>query len=539
MALLGRTDTHRVSPRLNLALASLLAAVAALGVGGTACRSKPAAPPPPAPPPAPAGPRVDVDSLTARVGVKPGGLVTPGVGPEGSIMWSEGTVSVRRVGEDRFVEATPKMALFSGDTVWTGPHTEATIALADETLVQLAEESVIVIGNRAVSADPASSVALLYGVARMSVSPRARGEGAFVTSVGSALVAAKGTAFAVGVVAGGAARVGVEHGEVEVAGARALDRPVTLGPSEVSTIDVAGAVSPPAEFKLDDWGQWRFTAEQSPDLPALARLHADRLVGEEARLDTLYLSLQKVVTNASTLTWQAEENTSPKAAAEYKATAQERGASIEAAYRLSTEIARVTHAALSDAFILAELRARHAAELGPQISEFTQEIAAAELYDKKLQLVSAIYLGPLRAAYYAHTARGRARATSLDMPAPSFAQVKLTDVSAAEIGKRVPPGLYVPPRLESSAHLHPLWQRAPKIGWDERLTLQPVPERQGSWYLAPERVVARVLAGVPSAPPAPPAFASVAATDPSKAELTFLVPPLPPIGTNAPPPASP
>ena len=69
-------------------------------------------------------------------------------------MWSAGVVTVRRVGEDRFGEATAKMPLFAGDTVWTGPHTEATVALADETLVQLAEESVLVIGNRAVSADP-------------------------------------------------------------------------------------------------------------------------------------------------------------------------------------------------------------------------------------------------------------------------------------------------------------------------------------------------------------------------------------------------
>jgi hypothetical protein len=475
-----------------------------------------------------------VDSLAGRVGVKPGGLVTPGVGPDAALMSGEGTVVVRRVGEDRFADATPKMQLFSGDTIWTGPHTEATIALADETLVQLAEESVVVVGNRAVSADPASSAALLYGVARVSVSPRARGEGAFVMSVGSALVAAKGTAFAAGVVAGGAARVGVEHGEIEVVGAEALDKPVTLGPAEVSTISPAGAVSPSQEFKRDDWGDWRFTTEKAADLPALARVHADRLVGEEARLDTDYLILQKLVTSASTLTWQAEEHAAPKAAGEYKATAPERAAAIEGAYRVALEISRLTHAALSDAFILAELRARHADALGPQISEFTQEIAGAQLYDKKLQLVSAIYLGPLRSAYYAHTARGRARAASLDMPAPSFAQVKLVDPPAAEIAKRVPAGLYVPPRLDSTAHLHPVWQHAPKVGWDERLTLQPVMPRQGSWYAAPTRVDARVLAGVPTTPSGPPAFPAVAATDPTKAELTFLVPPLPPIGTNAP-----
>jgi hypothetical protein len=519
---------RKLALRLNLAVLAALQLFAA-----SACRKEPPPPPPPAPPAAPAGPPVDIDSLTARVGVKPGGLLTPGVGPDASLMWSEGTVMVRRVGDDRFTEATPKMQLYSGDSIWSGPHTEATIALADETLVQLAEETVIVVGNRAISADPASSVAVIYGVARVSVSPRARGEGAFLTSAGAALIGAKGTAFAVGVVAGGLVRVGVEHGEVEVAGAKALDKPLTIGPATATTIDAAGVVGPPEDFKRDDWGEWRFSNERG-DLAAVARTHSDRLVSEEARLDTDYLMLQKLATTASSLTWQAESNTAPKATAEYKATAQERAASIEATYRLAAEIARLTHAALSDAFILGELRARHPAELGETLSEFTQEIAAAQLYDKKLQLVSAIYLGPLRSAYYAHTARGRARATSLDMPAPSFAQIKLVDPSAAEIAKRVPPGLYVPPRLDSTTRPHPLWQRAPKVGWDERLTLQPVMPRQGSWYVAPPRVEAQVLSGVPSPPPAPSAFPRVAATDPAKADLTFLVPPLPPVGTNAP-----
>jgi hypothetical protein len=528
MALPGRTDSHRLS------LALVAVAVLEIALSLAACRTERAQSPSQPPPPAPAGPPVDVDVLTARVGVKPGGLVDPGVGPDASLMWSEGTVTVRRVGEDRFVDAPAKMPLHSGDAIWTGPHTEATLALADETLVQLAEESVVVIGNRAVSADPASSVALLYGVARMSVSPRARGEGPFLTSAGAALVAAKGTAFAVGVAAGGLVRVGVEHGEVEVAGAHALDKPLTIGTAELSTIDAAGVVSATEAFKRDDWGEWRFAAEQHAELPAVTRYHADRLVGEEARLDTDYLVLQKVVTSASTLTWQAEASSTPKAALEYKATAVERAVSIEATYRLAAEIARLTHAALSDAFILAELRGRHGAALGAQISEFAQEIAAAQLYDKKLQLVSAIYLGPLRAAYYAHTARGRTRAASLDMPSPSFAQIKLADPPSGEISKRVPPGLYAPPRLESTTHPHPVWQRAPKMGWDERLTLQPVPPRQGSWYVAPTRVEARVLAGVPEAAPPSPAFPSGTATESAKADLSFLVPPLPPIGTNAP-----
>ena len=90
-------------------------------------------------------------------------------------------------------------------------------------------------------------------------------------------MAAKGTAFAVGVAAGGRVRVDVEHGEVEVAGAKALDKPLTLGPAEATKVSPDGATSASEEFKRDDWGDWRFAAEQTADLPALARFHSDRL----------------------------------------------------------------------------------------------------------------------------------------------------------------------------------------------------------------------------------------------------------------------
>jgi FecR-like protein len=513
---------------------NFVVALAAIGTVTAASSCHKDTAPPPAPPAEAAqpGPRLDVESLAGRVGVKPGGLSYAGVGPSAALMWSEGTVTVRRAGEDRFGDTTANLQLQAGDEVLTGPHTEATIAFADNTLVQLAEETLVAIGNRAVSADPASSVSVLYGVARLSVSPRARGEGAFITTAGTSLIGAKGTAFAVGVVAGGHVRIGVEHGEIEVAGARALDKPITLQQAESIIVEPTGALGAKESFKSDDWGDWRFAAEAKETLDGVERFHADHLVGEESRLDADYLVLQKLVTTASSLTWQAEGTTGPKALAGYKATAMERAASIEAAYRLAGEIARLTSAALSDAYVLGGLYERHPKEMGPQVTEFTQEIGGALLYDKKLQLVSEIYLVPLRSAYYAHTPRGRARAASLDMPAPTFAQVKLVDVPAAEIAKRIPPGLYVAPTIDAATHPHPLWQRAPKLGWDERLTLQPVPPRQGSWYVAPARVDAHLFAGVATQTALAPGFPVTSPTEPGKADLAFLVPPLPPMGAS-------
>jgi hypothetical protein len=76
-----------------------------------------------------------------------------------------------------------------------------------------------------------------------------------------------------------------------------------------------------------------------------------------------------------------------------------------------------------------------------------------------------------------------------------------------------------------------VWQRAPQPGWDERLTLQPVPPRQGSWYLPPTRVEGHLIAGLEPRGAIPPFFPATPATEAGKAELGFLMPPLPPVGS--------
>jgi hypothetical protein len=487
----------------------------------------PAAPPPPAQ--QAATPNIDIATLSTRVGVKPGPLTNPGAGPAAALKTSRGLLTVRRVGEERFVDATPNMALQSGDVIRTGQHAEAMIALADNTVIQLAEETAVAIGNRAVSADPASSAAILYGVARLSISPRARGEGAFLTIAGDNYVGAKGTSFGVAVSAGGVVRVGVEHGEAEVAGAAALDKPVLVETAEAVLIDPRGVVGKPEPFKKDDWGDWRFAAEATQSVDQAAKLHADRLVRGEAQLDADYVALQALATTASTLTWRAEANNKPKGAADYKATAVERAATIEATFRMAAEIARLTNATLSDAFILGELYSRHPKVVEPQVLEFAQEMAGALLYNKKLQVISEIFLVPLRSAYYAHTGRGRAQASTLELPVPPSSQGKLAPTAPAEIAKRLPRALYAAPQMESTIKPHPVWLTSPKAGWESRLTLTPVPPRQGAWYIAPSRVDAKLLVGVRATYALRSNFPSGDATETAKAEVSFLVPPLPPM----------
>jgi FecR protein len=479
-----------------------------------------------------AKPSVDLEVLSARVGVKAGPLAHPGLGPDASLLIGQGAILVRRAGEERFNEVDPNATttpLYAGDQVRAGQHAQVTVALADYTLIQLAEETAVAIGNRGVGADPASAAAVLYGVARFSISPRARGEGAFLTTAGSVLIGAKGTVYCVAVTAGGRVRVGLEHGEAEVAGPAALNKPVSLETAQAVIVDEKGVVGKPEPFKRDDWGDWRYGAEAEQKVDAVARLHADHLVSAEGRLDSYYLVLKALATSASTLTWQAEATTKAKGAGDYKATATDRAAAIEATYRLAGEIARLTNAALSDAFILTELYTRHPKEVATVFNEYGQEVTGALLYNKKLQVVSDVYLGPMRPAYYAHTGRGRARAASLDLPVPAvFTQVRLPELASAEIAKRLPPGLYIPPRLDATTRGHPLWQRAPKLGWDDRLTLQPVPPRQGAWYVAPGRVNPQMIAGVAPQGPLPAVLAPTPAIESAKTDLLLLIPPLPP-----------
>jgi hypothetical protein len=547
----GPRALRKVGGDARLALTLVGVALAA------GCQKPDFVPPPspaasaPAPAPQPAI-HIDLGSLTSRVGAKPGELTYKDTGPEAAVMSNQGTAAVRRVGTDRFIEAPQKATLFPGDLFWVGPHSIATLALSDNTVVQLAEETAVVVGNRAIASDPAASLGVLCGVARFSISPRARGEGAFLATAGPVVVGAKGTAFGVSVSAGGFVRVGVEHGEVDVAGPNALDKPQPLESGQSVVVDAAGAFGKVEPFKADDWGAWRYAVETRTKLEDAARLHANRLVGTESRLDVDYLALQKLATVASALVWQAAiggksgrddaallqklEEAAALAgqpigkgkSGDYKATALERAAAIEAVYRLAGEIARETNAALSDGLILSQLYMRHPREVADQIAEFGQEITAAVLYGKKLQLVAAIFLSPLRSAYYTHTPRGRAAAASLELPPSAFAAIKLPPVPAGEIGKRLARPTYAPPHVESTTRGHPVWTRAPKVGWNERLTVQPVPPRQGAWYLAPPQIDPKLVTCVEVKTPSPTALPSAPAMTADESELGFLVPPLPP-----------
>jgi len=106
-------------------------------------------------------------TLVEQVGVEPG-PVQQTAGAPAVLAKLEGTVEVRRLGEELFAPAKQDQTLYLGDQVRAGDGAQATILFADQSTVELAEVSTLAIGSRATTADPASSAAVLAGVARFT-----------------------------------------------------------------------------------------------------------------------------------------------------------------------------------------------------------------------------------------------------------------------------------------------------------------------------------------------------------------------------------
>src|SRR5690349_5793626 len=100
----------------------------------------------------------DAAKLAEDIGVEPGGI-EPDKDEGGAAVLAAvtGTVEVRRVGVETWEAAKADAELQAGDQVRTGDQSTATVALADETAIEVAEESAIAIGSREATADPASS----------------------------------------------------------------------------------------------------------------------------------------------------------------------------------------------------------------------------------------------------------------------------------------------------------------------------------------------------------------------------------------------
>ena len=449
--------------------------------------------------------------LIEDIGVEPGPVQQTG-GAAAVIAEATGQVEVRALGEEGFHAAGVDSKLFPGDQVRAGEGASLTVAFPDESTAQLAELSTLAIGSRAATEDPASSAAVLSGVARFSVAPRAPAEGLFIVHTPAGLVATKGTVFGVGVAADGDARVGVEQGEVEVAGAAALDAPVSLATNQAVELQAQGKVEAPAAFVEDDWGTWRDTAEANVDVSATANAHAEAMANLEGELKTTYASLEKLAAEMTTFEAQAEAAAQADAKATYEAKLPEAEATIDASFLTALRLEWLTQAYAAHAVLAADLYVRH-----PDMVAFAKiepGVHAAVLWPKRFDATCALYLEPLRVSYYVHHARGRAHAQLVGVAVPSFyAQVTPPAVPSVKARGKVGFKVYATPTLVAHASARPIWIGEPSANWHAKVKGKAAaPRGKVAFWVRPPELKSKAVIGAKVRGEVSPVFASAVPT---------------------------
>ncbi len=433
------------------------------------------------------------DALIAQVGVQPG-PVLQAQGAAAVLAAVRGEVQVRRLGEESFVGLKRDDALYLGDQLRAGEGAQATVLFADESTAELAELSTLAIGSRIATADPASSAALLMGVARFSVTPRAPGEGPFLVFTPAAVIATKGTAFGVGVAADGDARVGVESGAVEVAGAAAFDAPITLEQSAAVEISSAGALAAATPWPVDDWGAWRVQAETGIDLAAVAEAHANAMATLSVELDATYAALAELGTQVAAFEAQASAQASANDSAGYEARLPDAVLAIDASFLTGLRLEFLTHAYAAHAALASELYLRH-----PEVvawASLEPRVRASVLWPKRFDATAAVYFEPLRFQYYVHHPVGRAHAQFVGIVVPEFyASVTPPELSAKAHAK-LKFKAFMPPQPAFTATARAVWIAAPSMGWNSNVKFKAkAPRGKLAFWVRPPNMKCEAILG--------------------------------------------
>jgi hypothetical protein len=473
---------------------------AVLGVGckkssDTSAKQEPAkttegTPPKQEPTPAPA---------TADIGVEPGGIQHEDQeGPAAIVTAVNGTVEVRRVGETEFAALKADDKLYPGDTVRTQDNATATITLADESVIEVAEVSTVGIASRDGTADPASAAAVLAGIARFSVTPRAPGEGPFRVYTPSGMVVTRGTVYGVGVAASGEARVGVESGQVDVIGLAQLDaEPVAVPQAQNAVIAADGRVVGTSPWPSDDWGTWRDETDANVQLDAALDGHATAMTDLNKQLFDGYAELQSNADAAATFEATAATSAEKNDPAAYTAALPEGAATIDASFLLSSRLEALTWAYAAHAALARDLYVRHPAEAEAKWQVIGPQVDAAVLWPKRFEVTANAYFEPLRAQYYVHHPVGRAHAQLVGVAVPEiYAHVDPPEIQPATVRAKIKAPVWVAPELSYKASTRPIWVTTPAASWHAKLKVKPAPARaKVAWYVRPPTLKAKLLVG--------------------------------------------
>lgn len=443
----------------------------------------------------------DKPAATADVGVQAGGIQhADNEGAAAVLATMTGTVEVRRVGEPTWTAAKADTRLFAGDLVRTADGATATVTLADQSTVELAETTTLAIATRDGTADPASATAVLGGLARFSVTPRTPGEGPFRVYTSSGVIVTRGTVYGVGVSASGDARVGVESGTVEVVGLAQLDaQPVAVEKSMQVALAADGKVGSPAAWPADDWGTWRDDTDATVQLAATVDAHGKAMADLNQQLVDGYAELQASADQAATFEATAAASADKNDTAAYQTAQADGAATIDASFSLASRLEALTWAYGAHAELATDLYVRHPKDVETIWPVVAPRVDAAVLWPKRYDVTAVAYLEPLRTQYYIHHPRGRMHAELVGIKVPDFyASVEPAPIEPATVRGKVKGAVWIAPEMtyHASASTRPVWITAPDASWHASVKATPAPARaKVAWYVRPPTMKAHAIVG--------------------------------------------
>lgn len=435
------------------------------------------------------------------IGVEAGGITREAdEGAAAVVTAVTGTVELRRVGETEYAAAKADDKLYAGDAIRTGAESSATIALADESVIEVAEVSTVAVASRLASADPASGAAVLAGLARFTVTPRAPGEGAFRVYTPAGVVLTRGTVYGVAVAASGVARVGVESGAVDVIGLAALDgRPVAVDGGAAVELDAKGTVGASTPWPSDDWGTWRDEADATVEVEGAVDAHGAAMADLTTHINEAYADLDASADSIATFEANAAVAADKGDTSSYEASLPDGAATIDASFSVAGRLEALTWAYASHAALATDLYVRHPAKVEARWAAVAPRVDAAVLWPKRYEVAATGYLEPLRTQYYVHHPRGRLHAELVGVTVPEFyAKVSPPAIDPVRVRGRVKTRVWVAPEVHYTATTRPVWIGRPAVNWRAKAKIRPAPFRaKASWYVRPPALKAKVLVAAP------------------------------------------
>jgi hypothetical protein len=362
--------------------------------------------------------------------------------PEGVLSGVKGAVEVRRSGTSEFKAAADDTKVFAKDSVRVGKDGEATLALWDNSSVELTPESAITLNTSAAIKNPSPSVTVMAGAARFDVNKRTEGQGVFSIYTPSAAVAVQGTVLAVGVGLLGNARVAVEEGNVAVTAVAKVDaKPVMLPAGRVVIVPMGKVTAAPSAYSAEKagWDEWLESEGQAAVKKAaeIAKLHSGAVDQLNTDADTLESAEDKESLASEALEKQVTAAATANKPAEYKKLQPRLAVHLNTQAAVRNQLRFTNGRRYAHAYLLGLLAGR----IEGGVYKTKAEVRAAVLKDYqrvstrrakwrlrryKRRIRQRKRVRRHRRAYYLHSAEGRILAPKLKVEVPKFyAKVRL------------------------------------------------------------------------------------------------------------------